>query len=248
MTDLFDQNNLPQDDIDPTKNYYEELVGEGKKFSDNEALAKSIVHKDSFIERLKAEQAGLRQELNTRVKMEEFIDKMNTLSQVKSPSNGQDSPGRTTEDNPKGLTDEDLNKLLDTKLSEREKQLKATLNVEQVKQKLQEALGPQYATKLEQMTNTLGLSREYLNSIASTSPAAFLKLVGIEEKKSRDDIFTPPPRSQVNPDTQVSFNSGSRNVKYYENLFNNDPEKYWSPKVQNEMHADRKKLGARFYN
>lgn len=243
MTDLFQPNDSQdQTELDHNKNYLEELVGEGKKFSSPEALAKSKAEADLFIERLKTEQLGLRQELNSRVKMEEFLDKLNTF-QSKSPTNDLDAPGAKKDDTQR-LTSEDITKLLDTKLSERERQQKAFQNVEVVKQKLQETLGPNYATKLEQMTSTLGLSKEFLNSVASSSPAAFLKLVGVEEKKA-GDLFFSPPKSQMN--TEGFRPTGDKkDWDYYEEIRKKDPRKYWTSTVQNEMHLQAQKLGDAF--
>lgn len=250
MTDLFQP--TPQDDIqdlDPNKNYYDDLVGEGKPFSTNEALARSKVESNLFIERLKTEQAGLRQELNSRVKMEEFLErlsdierhKLNSIQQTKSPtSNEQDGPGAKQAD---ALTPEDITQLLDNKLSERERLNKATQNVELVKQKLQESLGPNYATKLEQMTNTLGLSKEFLNNVASTSPSAFLKLVGLDSQK-QTDLFTSPPKNQLS--TGFKPTTGEKNWDYFEDIRKKDPKKYWTPSVQNEMHLQAHKLGEAF--
>lgn len=249
MADLFDPTiNLDLTNIDPDKDYLEELVGEGKKFSDTKSLALAKMKSDEFIEQLKLEQAGLRKELNTRVKMEEFIDKLNSIqTQVKPPiSNEQDALGANGEGRNQGLTQEDITKLLDNRLTERERISKASQNVELVKQKLQESLGPNYATKLEQLTNSLGLSKEYLNSIASASPSAFLKLVGVDDKK-QEDVFTPPPKSQFNSEPRSTYTPGNRNYKFYENMYNSDPNLYWSAKVQNELTADRKKLGAQFF-
>lgn len=249
MTDLFTQSDETLS-IDPEKDYFEELVGEGKSFTDAKALARAKVESNLFIERLKTENAGIRQELNSRVKMEEFIDRMETLQkQTKSPSNERDAPDHEMVDQ-KGLTTEDITKLLDNRLTERERLSKASQNVELVKNKLQEVLGPNYATKLEQMTNNLGLSREYLNSIASNSPTAFLKLVGVTADRSSttEDVFTPPPRSQVNPDAfRPSDTATDKNYKHYERIFKSDPTLYWSPKIQNELTATRRKMGAKFF-
>lgn len=244
MTDLFQPNDsLDQTELDPTKNYLEELVGEGKKFSSAEALAKSKAEADQFIERLKLENSGIRQELNSRVKMEEFLDKLNTF-QSKSPTNDQDGLGAKKDDGTK-LTQEDIATLLDTKLSERETKQKAMQNVELVKQKLQETLGPNYATKLEQMTNTLGLSKEFLNSVASSSPAAFLKLVGVEEGKKAGDLFSSPPKSQFNTEG-FKPTGDKRDWSFYEEIRKKDPRKYWTVSVQNEMHQQAVKLGEAF--
>lgn len=237
MTDLFlDQiDDLPT--IDENKNYLEELVGEGKKFSDPTALARGKYEADLFVERLKQENLGLRNELNSRVKMEEFLDKLNTSSQQKSPDAGQ-QPSDLDKGTP-GLKPEDVIQLLD----KREQQKAASQNVNRVKERLQETLGPNYANKLKQVAQDLGLSTDNLNSLASTSPDAFFKVVGIETKKEQD-LFQAPLRNQMSPtftpkDTVKDWN-------YYEDLRKKDKIRYWSTAVQNQMHQDAMRLGDKF--
>jgi len=48
--------------FDPNKNYYEDLVGQDKKFKDNETLAKAKVQSDIFIKHLERQQDELRKD------------------------------------------------------------------------------------------------------------------------------------------------------------------------------------------
>lgn len=232
MTDLF-QDHIDDPIIDENKDYLSELVGEGKKFSDPAALARGKYEADLFVERLKTEMSGLRNELNSRVKMEEFLDKLNSYQTPKSPDAGQQPPVGAKEDGSK-LTPEDVLKLVD----QREQKQKANENVSKVMNKLQESLGPNYATKLKQVTQSLGLSQDHINSLASTSPEALYKLLGLDEK--RQDLFQSPPHSQVNT---LGFKStgGNKDWKYFDDIKKKDARKYWSTPVQNEMHALRGK-------
>ena len=58
--------NAPATPVDLT-----ELVGEGKRYATVEALAKGRLDADAFIEQLKRENAGLREDLSTRLTAEE---------------------------------------------------------------------------------------------------------------------------------------------------------------------------------
>src|SRR5688572_23205514 len=69
--------------FDDTKDYFTELVGDGKKFNDEKALAKGKAFADHHISLLEAEKAEmveehrkLREELNARAALEELIDQM----------------------------------------------------------------------------------------------------------------------------------------------------------------------------
>src|SRR4029450_8159059 len=94
MTDLFsDESDI---NVDPNKNYLEELVGEGKKFKTPEDLARGKAESDSFIERLQKELHGLRNELKSRLQLEEVVDRISSASKSpiseqppREPDNGQ---------------------------------------------------------------------------------------------------------------------------------------------------------------
>src|SRR5689334_15076479 len=79
MTDsLFDTlNALPE--IDPAKDYTLELIGEGKKYKDAQAAARALLEKDNFIQRLQAENAEARKQLQQGSKIDEFLDKMKNV-------------------------------------------------------------------------------------------------------------------------------------------------------------------------
>jgi hypothetical protein len=71
--------------FDETKNYLEELVGDGKKFRDYESLAKGKAYADAMIEHMKAEQAAMRNDYqslnskyNAREKLEDLVEKFST--------------------------------------------------------------------------------------------------------------------------------------------------------------------------
>lgn len=232
MTDLFQDPNLDMPTIDESKKYFEELVGEGKKFSDPEALARGKFEADIFVERLKQENAGIRNELNSRVKMEEFLDKLNSFQKPQSPDAGQQPPDQAKVE--AGLKPEDVLRLLD----QREQLSKATQNVNKVQVHLQETLGPNYATKLKQVADSLGLSKEHINNLAATSPEALYKVLGLEAGK-KQDLFQAPPRSQMTPGFQPK--GTGKDWDYFEAMRKKESAKYWSASVQNEMHDLRKK-------
>ena len=81
MTDntIFDATVEQSTEDTPETSYYDRMVGEGKKFKDNEALAYSNFEKDRFIEQLKREQKELRDDLNSRLNMEELVNKLGLI-------------------------------------------------------------------------------------------------------------------------------------------------------------------------
>jgi hypothetical protein len=250
VTDLFgsDQDNGPDfTHVDPNKNYMEELVGDGKKFKTPEELARGKYEADQFIERLKREQEALRQELNSRKRLEEVADLL--TSQQKSQSNEGPPPARQDGEKSNTLTPEQLELMLEERLTKREQQRSRDQNITSVKQKLTEAFGQNYAAKLQQEATNLGVTREYLTNLAAESPQAFYRLVGLDAGSRQQDttLFSPPP-SSVNTSSFAPNVTGERTQGYYDKLKQSDPRTYWSPKVQNEMHRDAQRLGARFFD
>ena len=247
MTDLFTTDNTNTNNIDPNKDYLTELVGEGKKYSDVAALARSRVEADQFIERLKSETQGLRTELQTRTTLEEVLDKLSNPERTQPPTN---SNNQQSETEATALKPEDIAKLVDERVSERERARAANANLESAKRVLAQAYGNDYAQRLYDETSSLGLSKDYVNNLAQTAPKALFKLLGIDETASqkptqRNDLFV-PPQSQVrtNPTSSVG---NDRNEKYYQDLRRKDPNTYWSTKVQNQMHQDALRLGESFF-
>src|SRR5690242_15072647 len=97
---------------DPNADPLELLVGEGKKFKTPQDLAKGKMESDKFIVQLQKEQAALREELNKRLSVEEFVEKMN---KAPAPS-ASTPPNQGTEErdlqNTANLTPEQVSKLV----------------------------------------------------------------------------------------------------------------------------------------
>jgi hypothetical protein len=254
MTDLF---SAPPDDlpiVDPTKDYFEELVGEGKKFKTPADLARAKAESDNFIERLKQETEGLRQELNTRLTMEEYLEKMTGTSaanQSQSPDPSATTPAGNGNGN--GLTESDLEALIEKKVSARDAERIQTSNVATVQEELRRHFGNDYVAKLRETTQALGLDESFMSNLAKTQPRAFLKLVGVQggqqpqaqAQKPLDGLFAPPVTQQHSSFAPATPN---RNMNYYEAIRKKDPKTYWSASMQNQLHQDAQKLGEDFYS
>jgi hypothetical protein len=245
VSELFTASATPEDE-DPNKDYLAELVGDDKKFKTSQDLAKGKAEADRFILQLQEELAGIRQDLNTRVTLEAFMDKMNTTKPLETPStdqNNQNDPG-TGE---KGITTADIERLLEERISAREAQRTQETNVSEVKSKLTEAFGPDYVNKLKAKTSELGLSEDFMSKLAKEQPKAFLQLIGVSATQSRqaptNSLFTPPSSN-----SQGSFApTADKSHSTYEALRKSDPAKYWTPEVQNQLHKDAQRLGERFF-
>lgn len=227
--------------VDPDKDWLTELVGEGRKFQDPQALARSKAEADAYAARIENENKGLRNELAQRVKFEEFLDKVN------SGKGDDDDTHRKAPTETHALQKEDIERLLEQKMNQRDQARIAEQNLNIVAQKLRETLGPNFAQRLEQQATELGMTKQAINEMAARNPKAFFKLMGIDEKAvKRDSLFEAPMKGHS---TFVpSALSGSKGKSYYDEIYTKNNNLYWSPKIQNEIFERVKEIGPDAFN
>ncbi|WP_154073665.1 hypothetical protein [Bradyrhizobium erythrophlei] len=232
-------------DLDPSKDYSTELVGEGKKYKTVADLAKGAVFKDAHIQRLETEaaefratKARLEAELSTRTRLEDLVD--NIASSTSKTPISEPHHGSEQVPSSQAQTPEQLEAQIDALLSKREAERRGNTNRATVKQKLQEKLGPNFATKVREQGRQLGLGEAFLNNLAAENPAAFFKLIGVEDKPAdRRNLFSSPPVSDVNPDSGFAPSDTFRDKAYYDKLrLEKGDRVYWSPQVQAQLHKD----------
>jgi len=131
--------------------------------------------------------------LSTRTRLEDLVD--NIASGVsKTPSSTVTTPSEQVPSS-QGLTPQEFEAQIDALLSKREKERAGNSNRAIVRQKLEEKLGPNFANKVREQGKQLGLGENFLNQLAAENPAAFFKLVGVEDKPvTRQSLFSPPPQ------------------------------------------------------
>lgn len=252
MTDLFTNNQQTPVTPDPSKAYFDELVGEGKKFKTPEDLARAKLESDRFIEQLKGEMAGLRQDLNTRLTVEQMMDKIAAPSQAPNPEPVNNQSPSNGEGGAKQFTEEDIARLVEQRLTQSEKLRTQEANMNLVRDSLIEKYGPDFATHLKQTATNLGIGEDFLNNMAKEQPKAFLKLIEAEGPKATNTgpsgLFT-PPKGQSVPSNSGSFApTGERKQSYYDSIKQKDPALYWSASVQNQLHKDAIRLGEAFFD
>lgn len=213
---------------------------------DYEKLFQGRVEADRFIDQLKEETKGLRNELTSRVTVEESLSKLlerstsnNTTRVEERPAQVQNPPVNQNE--AKAPTKDDLMTLVREALETESSKAKKQANIAQTARELENVFGNNYAGHLQKKAQDLGVSVEFFDKLASESPKALLALVS--ERKADNAFSAPPNGSVVSPQ-----NSGGKNYKHYQNLKKSDPKTYWSPSVQNEMYANAAKLGPKFYD
>jgi len=166
-----------------------DLVGEGMKYATPEEALQSIPHAQHHIENLEQEMANLREDLSKRKTVDEVLQEIN-----KMPTESKAEPQ---------LTQEQLDALIDTKLATKEAQTVAKSNTDSVVKKLSEVYGDKGKAEevYIQKANDLGLSVDYVNSLAATSPKAVFELFGINSVNE-----SPAPKINSNINSEAVIN------------------------------------------
>lgn len=243
---ITDQNDHVQ--IEEGVDYYEQLVGEGKKFKDNEALARGKFEADQFIalqnkrmDELRADYLRLREEHQASASLKELVDQLAT---PKRNDEDRDSPKADDSDNRPAFDPNQLESLFEKKIREHEVRSVEQRNFNEVRNKLKEMWGDKSSSLLKKQIDDLGLTVDDVNSLARKSPKAFFKTLGLDQQNNNNG-FEAPPRSNQRND---NFAPGTkqRTWSYYQEIKKSDPKLYWDPKTQIQMQKDAIALGESF--
>lgn len=246
MDDIFTEVKTNDSQEDQTEYKLSDFMGEDKKYKTDADVAKAIVHKDRHIGNLESEMQKLREELNKRVSVEEALTKLQERRESASNQGEHDSDESDQGDssNNRGLTQEDLDKLIESKFSNLTESQKKAANLQQVLSKASETWGSEAQARINQKARELGMTVEDLKNQAESNPAVFYRLVGLDSKDHKVQ------GASVTPSTDASRFQRTENVKnnaYYTRLLKEDPKAYFDPRTQNEMHNAALKLGEDFY-
>lgn len=252
------QDNLFQNDpqsepqIDLQKNYLDDLVGDGKKFKDLEALAKGKAFADQTVElqnrrldEMRAEYEKVRKELDTRASVKELFDQMrqHPSKDGQQPSNSETPQAK---DNAEPFDPSKLEDLVDKKVRQIESFKKQNDNANLVRAKLKEQFGTSFQTILKERTEALGLTEEFVNDLAKNHPSVLFRTLGIEGQPTQDNLFQAPPRSQQRSDSFAPTSSQKRTWSYYKNLFKAKPELKFDRQTAIQMQEDAINMGEAF--
>jgi hypothetical protein len=246
--------------VDPTKNYLEELVGEGKKFKSVDDLARGKAESDAYINSLIREIREVKEELNKRMTVEDLLQTIKQESQGQTTSMSNDQRYLTTgthDGNANGGTGtnsldlESIKKALKDELTQEQEAARRRQNYETAVGKLTELHGDQASAFLASKAKELDVSMQYLKNLAEEKPSLLFKLVGVGETSApsrRSDVFS-APQSRVNTTgIQAKSYGEHKPMSYYQQMKAKDPKAYFSPKTSVEMHKAALALGDSFFD
>jgi len=216
-----------------------ELVGEGKKYKTTADLVRAIQEKDSFIERLKSENGGMREDLaNLQAKLEQSTKLDDVLNKM--------TASRGSESN-QSFSDDEVRKIVDAALEERMTEAKQRENVMAASKAVVDYLnGDTEKAKqfVAEKAQALGMSVSDLLEVARKSPTGFAQLVGVQTKAPAPGA----PSARSSESISNYSNEPKQGTKaYYDHLRRTNPAAFWSQKVQNQMIKDAQQNPERFY-
>lgn len=219
-----------------------DLVGEGLKYSTIEAALSSVPAAQSHIATIEAENTALRAAAEKNDRLQELIDTLSASTSVSS-----EDPANTNDTETQTLTPEDLSRLIDKELEQRDTTKTKEQNLQQVSDYMAKEHGDLATANsaLKKRAKDLGVSMDFLQNLGATSPAAFQALVGVREAT---DEFSTGDRSSTNTMAVTQDTNGNdRTDKFYKNLLRTDPKRYYSRETQAQMMQDAGRLGEKFF-
>jgi hypothetical protein len=236
MTDVFGtQTPEPVDPIAYAKEKFKNDQGE----IDLAKLAAAKLEADNFIKQITKENEELRGEVKTRIGLEDFLTKVN---QPPKNENVPPVPGNQPP-NPEPAP-VDIEQLVQKHLSNAQAEAIKKANQQKVNDTLAKVWGNDTSKNFVQAAQTLSMSVDELKALAERSPEAFFRVAGVNTQPNSPSTG-PVPSSTVHMDPG---GTGERDMKYYQNLKKTNPNLYYSPKTQLQMHQDGTRLKERFFN
>lgn len=234
--------------VETQDSFVSKLVQErGNKWSDPEVIAKGKLEADRHISELERQLQELREDLGKSEYAKEVVDALRnkaggiTPKDVAPNNNNVDAADQpnTTEK----ASEVDLESLVEQTLAKRERDAMVAQNLKTVDDQLTAAYGTEARKHVEERAAALGMSMDRLREIASESPNAFLTLVGeAPRRESNADL-----KSAVNTAAGAFNSTEARDFDFYQKMRRENPNRYYSPSVQNEMAKSRVELGDKFY-
>lgn len=151
---------------------FSELVGEGKKYSTPEELAKAVVHANTHISTIERENKEMRLQVDKARTVDDIMKQLTQGKTEPTEHNGQPDPASAST----GGDGQDLQELVKKMLSEQEAAKSAQSNRTEVINALRSKYADKAGEVWERAERELGVD---LESIAAKSPAAAYKILGI---------------------------------------------------------------------
>jgi hypothetical protein len=229
------------------ESYLAKLVAvKGDNWKDPEVLAKGKLEADGYIKTLEEQLAAMREDLGKQEYSKQLLDQLqnkataptNVNTVVPTKNNGSTNTDGNTQPQ---VSEESLKSLVEQTLTNREKESTVKQNLSLVDAELEKSYGTEAVSVIQKKATELGMTVQRMQEIAAESPTAFFALLG-EQKKS----FSPMVQGSIRTEGVNMQASTERTWAYYQALRRENKTLYFSPKVQQQLMADRQRLGSKF--
>ena len=167
-----------------------EFIGTGKKYNSVEDALKSVPHAQKHIQSIEQENATLKAELEKRKTTEQLLEEIRNSNVQQSSTNV-----------PVGLDSTAIANLIEQTIQQKEVQRSAQENTTVVINSFKAKYGEKAEESYINLAKETGLTVQYLNNLAATSPTALLKLAGMT---NNTNTTVGKPSSTINTEAFTS--------------------------------------------
>lgn len=226
--------------------FLEKLVqAKGENWKDVEVLAKGKLEADSYIAQLEEQAKQLREDMAKQDYAKELLtqlqNKATEPTPVKTEAPKENSGTHTDGNTQPKVGGDDLKSLVSQTMLDLEKDKIVTANVNFVNQELEKNHGTEATAFVTRKAQELGMSLSRLEEIAKESPTAFFTLIG-EAKKEIPSMI----KTTIRTEAANMTGNNERDWNYYQDLRRKNKSLYFDPKTQQQLLADKKRLGKNF--
>ena len=148
------------------------VVGANSVYKDVQSLIEGKRQADAFIEKLKAENQALFEQLKAQTNLNRFKEELTNMTEITEAP----AIGATTQ-----LTEDQIRDIALKSFETRQAELQRTSSLQKANDALQAMYGSEASIKKENKAKELGMTVEQLDEMCVNAPKAFNKLMGIEE-------------------------------------------------------------------
>lgn len=224
-----------------TTTVLETLVGEGKKFSDAEALAKGKLAADEHIANLNAQLEALKAQVASGASVSaEALDKI--LTEIKQSKQTVTNPSTSSDNGNQSVKAPTEAEIVAIVNRQHEMRAQAQVRAETLG-KVEKVYGSKSGEFLTKVADETGFSLDQLKALAGTNPSAFLRIANLNTVPQSSGVSSSVNSEAVS--SSVNLDGTVRNKSWYDakrkemgaTKFAMDRQ------MQQQIHADRQRLG-----
>ncbi len=229
-----------------TEDFLGNLVGDGKKFTDAESLAKGKYEADVHVSNLERQIVELREDIDQGVKLTELMELVREQNKP-APKDPDKSPVVPSDTSSGQMTEEELKALIATHVSERDKQSLEARNLAEADAALSKKFGDGAGRVLNDRAATLGMTVDELEAVASKNPKAFSRLIGMDGSNQTTETGTLLGGAQRSEGGEIK-GANTRDAAFYSEMRKKNKAAYYMPKIQAQLMKDAESMGEAFYS